>query len=254
MDNSTQHNDEWLVRYLDNDLNPGEKEEMEKKLAGDDSLQARFEELRLARELVRHYGLRSKVAGVHRELMNEMRTPVRNISSPKRVLRYSMSIAAGILLLVGAFLAYNFFSLSSEKVYSNMYQGYEVSTVRGNIKDNDILKAYREKNYKEVVKLYGTGIDSTLTSTFLAAMSSMELNDLTSAIASLEVILERNRNAGSPVFEDETEFYLVLAYIRNRDYDLAIPIMEKIKNDPDHLYNDRIDGKDIRKVKMLKWR
>jgi hypothetical protein len=66
--------------------------------------------------------------------------------------------------------------------------------------------------------------------------------------------VSKNRDLKSPVFSDEAEYYLALSYIRNRDYDLAIPILEKIKDHPIHIYHEKVDAKLIRKIKMLKWR
>ena len=52
----------------------------------------------------------------------------------------------------------------------------------------------------------------------------------------------------------ETEYYLFLSYIRDRDYNAALAIMEKIKNDPGHIYHKKVTSKLIRQVKLLRWR
>jgi hypothetical protein len=134
------------------------------------------DEFELAREAVRQYGLRKRVAEVHREMMNELKTPVRTMTSSKKILRYSMSVAAGILLLVGAFMVYNFFTLSPDKVYSSRYQPFEISTVRSNAADDTLINAYRAKNYSEVLRIHSSGADSSISATFLAAMSNLELD------------------------------------------------------------------------------
>lgn len=212
------------------------------------------DEFELAREAVRQYGLRKRVAEVHREMMNELKTPVRTITPSKKVLRYSMSVAAGIILLVGAFMIYNFFTLSPDKVYASRYQAFEISTTRSNSTDDALVKAYREKNYREVVRIHSSGADSSIAATFFAAMSNLELSNLNEAILQLEEVVGKNRDRRTPVFRDEAEYYLALSYIKNRDYDLAIPILEKIKDDPIHIYHEKVDAKLIRKIKMLKWR
>ena len=253
MDNSTQYNDELLVRYLDNELTEEEKLDMEARLTSEASLRQQLEDLRIAREAVRLYGIRNQVSVIHREMVKKGQAPVRKITSSRRVLKYSMSVAAGIVLLIGAFMAYNFFSLSADKVYSSNYRQYELSTVRGNTEESGAVKAYREKKFREVISINEAG-DSSITAGFLAAMSRLELNNPAEAIPGLEKLVELNSQLSQPLFRDEAEYYLALAYIKNRDHDLAIPLLEKIKDDPRHLYHEKVDRKLLRKVKLLKWR
>jgi hypothetical protein len=105
-----------------------------------------------------------------------------------------------------------------------------------------------------VIRIHTTGEDSSLSATFLAAMANLELNNMNDAIPDLEEVVNANKTSGTPVFQDEAEYYLALSYIRNRDYDLALPLLEKIRDDRDHLYHEKVDRKLVRNVKMLKWR
>ena len=252
MDNSTpDNNDDLLVRYLDNELDPAEKKILEEKITADPGLRQQLEDLQLAREAVIQYGLKEKVSGIHQEMMKELQTPVRSISSFRKVMRVSMSVAAGIVLLVGAFLVYNFFSLSADGFYLSHYQAYEVSTVRNEGGTGELEKAYREKRYSDVVSLHASG-GNDARSDFLTAMSQLQLNDPPAAIRLLEKAVKSPATA--PQVKEEAEYYLALAYVKNRDFDLAIPLLEKIKDAPDHLYNGRVSAKMIRQVKMLKWR
>jgi hypothetical protein len=252
MDNSTPNENDVLVRYLDNELSPEEKAEMERKINSDDRLRSQYEDLRIAREAVMQYGIRTQVAGIHDSMMKELKVPVRRISSPRRVIRYGMSIAAGIILIVGAYMVYNFFTLSADGFYLSHYRSYDVGTTRSSGSSEKAINAYREKKYNEVVGIYLSG-DSSSTTAFLAAMSNLQLNDVPASITLLEKLAAPSTATGQ-AFSEEAEYYLALAYIKNRDFDLAIPIMEKIYANPSHLYHEKISKKMIRQVKMLKWR
>jgi hypothetical protein len=151
-------------------------------------------------------------------------------------------------------MAYNFFTLSPEKIYSNRYRFFELSTVRGSFDQSPVVKAFRQDDFGEVIRIHTTGEDSSLSATFLAAMANLELNNMNDAIPGLEKVVNENKTSGTPVFRDEAEYYLALSYIRNRDYDLALPLLEKIRDDVNHLYHEKVDRKLVRNVKMLKWR
>lgn len=256
MDNSTHGMSEQLVRYLDGELSAVDKKAVEDLLAADPVVKSELESLQQTRAAVRFYGLRQKVGTIHGEMMEELNPRVVKMSSGKKILRYSLAAAASIVLLVGAYLAYNFFTLSPNKVFSANYNTYELSTLRdgGEPAPSKAEKAFREKDYKEVLRLHDTGTELTPRSEFLCGVAALELKDDPKAIKCFREVLDAAAQTGQPVLKDESEYYLSLSYIRNRDYDFALPILLKIKNDPDHKYNRSVSSRMIWKVKMLKWR
>ena len=130
MDNFTPRMSEYLIRYIDGELPEEEKTKIEQQLLSDVTLKQELDNLLLTREAVRHFGLQQNVAEVHRQMMEEKQTPVKSINSKRRFLRYAVSIAASIFLLIGGYIAYNFLTLTPGKVFSSKYQAYELSTVR----------------------------------------------------------------------------------------------------------------------------
>ena len=254
MDNSTHNNSENLVRYLDGELSGSEKIAVEQQLADDAVLKQEYDNLLATRESIRYYGLQQKVAGIHQQMMGEFQAPVKKINSTRKIIRYSIAVAASLMLLIGGYIAYNFFTLSPNKVFASTYQTYEMITVRdGNNNATTTEKAYREKNYKEVLRIYNAGEDHSLKGEFLCGAAALELDDNSRAIKCFKEVLDANRQSSTTALNDEAEYYLSLSYIKNRDYDLALELMNKIKDKPNHLYHEKITGKLIRQVKMLKW-
>jgi tetratricopeptide (TPR) repeat protein len=255
MDNSTPTMSEKLVLYLDGELSDSEKNILEQQLAADKTLQNELESLQSTRKAVKLYGLKQKVASVHKQMMEEMQAPVKKINPVSRVVRYSVAVAASLLLLVGGYWAYNFFTLSPDKVFASNYRSYELVTVRdgGNNKTSAIEEAYKEKKYAEVV---GVAFDRPFTTKelFLRAMSYSELADNSKAIEEYKKVIAENEAAKTSAFNQQAEYYLALTYIRNKDYDFAIDLLNKIQDDPNHLYHEKVSNKLIRQVKMLKWR
>lgn len=256
MDNSTHHMPEKLVQYLDAEMDGAEKISFEQELAADKKLQDDLESLKATREAVKLFGLKQRVSGIHQQMMQEMRTPVKKISSTRRIIRYSIAAAASVILIVGGIIGYNFYNLSSGKIYSSNYHSYELSTLRDGdtLQFSPVEKAYREKDYKKAVELYSLYSPIQVKESFLAGMAYVELGNNAKAIDGLKNVIIRNETDKTNLFKDEAEYYLALTYLRNRDYDFALDLLRRIKEDPGHLYHEKVTGKLIRQVKMLKWR
>jgi tetratricopeptide (TPR) repeat protein len=255
MDNFTSDISEKLVQYLDGELVGAEKESLEQLLASDKNLQNELESLKSATGAIKLYGLNRTVSVIHQQMMNEMQSPVKRISKGRKIVRYSMAIAAGLLLLAGGFLAYNFYTLSPDKVFASAYSPYEVVTVRdGNIIGTPVEKAYRKKDYKEVLRIHDAGEDKTPKGEFLCGVAAIEINDNKKAIKCFKEVLDLNTQNKKTELNDEAEYYLSLSLIRNKNYGEALGILNKIKEDTNHLYAEKISTKLIRQVKMLKRR
>lgn len=251
MDNSTNNMSEKLVQYLDGELSGSEKDDLEKQLAADKNLQDELESLELAREAVRSYGLKQQVGGIHQQMMEELQTPVRKISSTRRIIRYSIAVAATVLVVFLGTTIYNANNPSSEKLFADNYHTYELSTVRdGGIIETAIEKAYKEKNYDRVIQLADTA--SNEKGLFLSAMAYLELKKPAFAISRFNRVLLINETAGTTTFKEVSEYYLALALILDKQYDRAEKLLQQIKDDPNHLYNEKITGKLIRSVKKLR--
>jgi tetratricopeptide (TPR) repeat protein len=256
MDNTANHRSEKLVQYLDGELSGPEKEILEKQLAEDPGLKGELESLQEAREAVKLYGLQQKVAGIHPQMMRELQPAVRKMSTSRRILRYGIAVAASVVLIAGGIIGYTLVNLSSGKVFASHFHAYELGTVRGEdtLQISPVEKAYREKDYKKTVELYAQSPDVPVKETFLAGMSYLELGDNTKAIDEFKEVLADNEKTKSGLFKDDAEYFLALTYIRNRDYDYALDLMRSIRDNPEHIYHEKITGKLIRQVKMLKWR
>lgn len=244
---------EKLVQYLDGELPGHEKLAIEQELAADIAFSKEYENLKLARSAIRFHGLQKKVSGIHAEMMKELKTPARMPLGRK--IRYSVAVAASLVLLVGAYLIYNFVTLASEKIFGSRYQPYEMTRFRDNeTKLTALDSAYQEKDYKKVLSLKKTAKDLSTREEFLAGAAALELKDNVKAIESFKTVRQKNKKLNKTDFNDEADYYLALAYIRNKDYDLALDELKLIHSSPEHLYNEKITPKLLRQVRMLKWR
>ena len=212
MDNSTQGMSEKLVMYLDGEITGQEKADLEKQLDASPELQEELSSLRQTRAAIQYFGLKDKVAGVHQQMMLELAAPVIPISRGRKILRYSMAAAAAVILLVGSWLAYSFFSLSPDKVFASGYHTYELSNMRSGDGNSStaIEKAFEGNQFDEVLKLYQEGAGAGIRDRFLTAVAALEKKNDPLAIRLLKEQLESNRLSSKPVYNDDSEYYLAL--------------------------------------------
>lgn len=251
MDNSTNSMSENLVQYLDGELLGSEKDDLEKQLAADKDLQNELENLKLAREAVHSYGLKQQVSRIHHQMMSELQAPVRKISSTRRIIRYSIAIAASVVIVFMATTIYNSNNLSSDKLFAENYHTYELSRPRdGGVAETTIEKTYKAKDYYSVTLLADTS--NNVKELFLGGMANLELKYPSQAIRRFEKVLFTNETAGTNSFKDESEYYMALAFILDKQYDRAEKLLQQIKDNPSHLYHEKITDKLIRNVKKLR--
>jgi predicted negative regulator of RcsB-dependent stress response len=182
--------------------------------------------------------------------------PVGEPRKTRELIRYSIAVAASLLLIVACISGYNFYNLSSNKVFISNYHSYELNTVRDgdSTQVSPVEKAYRAKDYKRIVELISQQRSLTVKETFLAGMSYMELGNNAKAIEELKKVIAGSEDAKNNLFKDQAEYYLALTYIRDKDYDFALDMLRSIKENSGHLYHKKVTGKLIRQVKLLKWR
>lgn len=250
MDNATPDMSERLQQYLDGDLPAGEKDQLERELSANAQLREELENLQLAREAVKSYGLKTQVAAIHADMMQEMQAPVRRIGDNRRILRFSIAIAASVLLVVFAAKFLITTPVSPEKIYADNYYRYELSTTRGEETVSAVDEAYRAQDYKKVIELTDTA--STGKDLFLSAMAEMELKQPAAAIERFKKVLQWDIAHASTDYMDASEFYLALAFVANKQYEFAAGLLEKIRTNPNHTYHERVTGKLVNQVKKLK--
>ena len=171
----------------------------------------------------------------------------------KRIIRYSVAFVSGVTLLVLCYWAYIFYTLSPNNLFADNYIPYKAETLDSGNKHSDIEKAYRESNFTKVIEL---NAKSPLfpKDILLTGLAFLETGNLSKAISSFQVVLADADKTKSTVLTDEAEYYLALAFLKNRDYDQAIELMIRIHDNPRHTHYGKFSRSYIRRVKMLKWR
>ncbi len=169
-----------------------------------------------------------------------------------RPLKILLRVAAVVMLTLGGFLFYQLSTTSNEKLYSELYQPYNVAVERSNEKDvNKMVSHYKAKEYALVVKEYELLTVSGNREDFFAGMAYHETGDYNKAVAAFEKIIKENQVSGSRLYNDDTQYYLSLSFIKLKRYNEAYKLLNTIKNEATHTYNEEVDYWLLMKLKYL---
>ncbi len=251
MDNNL-HNSEKLVRYIDDELNEAELKALRRELETNSSLQQELNNLLITKDVIKNYGIVQKVNGIHKTMMLDLAT---DIYSTKAVIRkfpkMIISIAASIIIIMGLFGLYQYLTISPNNLYQEKYTPYQLAVMRGTTAESTITSAYSEKRYDSVIALYNQMKEPTMNEQFLTAQSYLNKADYSNAITLFTTIVEKNNSAHLSVLEDEAEYYLALGYVKNNEAAKALPLFEKMYNDKNHVYHNKIDRWYLAKIQLL---
>ncbi len=215
-----------------------------------------------AAKSLQRYSILKQVQLVHNEYIAAKAGPApdSNASIPKLKLKkiepikWMLQIAASILLLLGAWFTWQYSNTSSSNLYSEIYQPYNVNTDRGmgDLKIHNMVPAFKDENYIEVIKIFETLSTSNNREKFLAAYSYHVTNNYKKSLAIFQQVLAYNKQNNTRLYNDEAEFYIGLAYLKLDDCKSAFQIFERIRSNPSHTFHERINEWTLRRLKWLK--
>jgi hypothetical protein len=229
-----QPDNEILIDYLDEQLNKEEADQMERALQKDIDLNRELQYLKLAIDTVRLDAIKHKVVSVRQLHVKRSTVEPAAPAILRTMYKTGLRVAAVIVFFLCVATIYKYTSVSNQSFYDKQFSGYELGNSRGGESHEAEDDAYRNKQWNEVISIYKTGTDRTNRQSFLAAMAEMQLNHFQNAISLFENIL--NSKTGDTTYLEESDYYLSLAYLMNHESDKAIPIINKIKANPNHTY------------------
>lgn len=256
MDNNNTNSD-ILIQYLDNELSQEDKINLENQLKYNSVMQLELENLTLAKSAIKTYGLKKHVNNIHVEMMNEMAIEKTSFSQQgivRKIVRTSMKVAAAAFIVMLGLGIYQYVTTTPDKLFASNYKPYSLSVNRGVVETNMIEKTFQEKNYTSVITQFETLKNASSKESFLAAVAYMETNNYKNAIAAFNNVLSKNTLEKTSILNDDAQYFLALSYLKNNNIKLSMPIFEMIKNNTNHLYNDKVTSAFMGKLKIIYWK
>ena len=248
----TQNSKHIMIDHLDNLLSGVTSPENDEMIRSDKDIAKEWNSLLYAVDGIREAGLYEQVSAVRKQYEAQQAIASKPAGGIVRSMsRTAFRVAASLLLLVGTATIYKFSTVNSGSVYNEYYSSFELNTSRSSAPVDPIEQAFRDKKWEEVISLSQVPRPRLIKVEFLNAVANMELKKYNNAIESFKQVIEANTKSGDSYFQDEAEYYLAMSYLANNEAAQALPILTKIKDDKNHLYNERVKNMSSIDLKVL---
>src|SRR5882724_5795761 len=227
-----------LIDHLDRTLLGKGSMEMDLMIGKDKELAGEWNYLRLAVATIQDAGLHEQVLAVRKKWSDQVAAQPR--TTVLTMYRQAIRVAAFLLVLAGSAAIYKYNSTSSDGIYNQYYSSYSLNTSRGTATQDAVELAYTNKNWAEVITLFNTANEKDHKLFFLAGMADLELKIYGGAIEKFQQIITENAQSHTDYFQDEAEYYLAMSLLASNKADKAMPILEKIRADKNHLYHQTV--------------
>ncbi len=254
--NNNLPNSDLLIQYLDDELNAEEKLLVEKELLQNPGMQQELKSLKIAKDAVRDYGLKQRVAAIHAEMMssNVVTEKTKKTGVVRVIARRTMRIAASLLVIMLGFGVYQYTTVSSDKLFDENFQPYSLSVSRGAGTAGAIESAYALKDYTKVISLFTALSAAAQKDIFFAGQAYLSNKNYVKAVECFNKVETLNIAENNNIFKDDAAYYLALSYLKNNQFSAAYPIFNSIHNNTSHMYNDKMTSSFMRKLKILSWK
>lgn len=150
----------------------------------------------------------------------------------KKFIRIFAAIAAVFFVAASVIVLYWYTGNTGDKLFNERYQAYHVNVARSGGNETAATSAAKEK--------------------MITASGYMEAKRYDEAIVVFSDIISQNLRTGSRLYHDDAEYYLALAYIKQKQYDKAYQLLDKIYTDTEHTFNSEVNWWFLTRVKWLK--
>jgi tetratricopeptide (TPR) repeat protein len=247
-------NEQLMIDHLDSSLQGIGLPDVEQLIKNDRQAAGEWQYLLLAVDAIEEAAIYEQVTVGREHWVSKKSADAVKFSRTKvtRMYRNITRVASCLLVLAGGSAVYKYTTTSATGMYNEYFTNYELNTTRSIATADPMEQAYNEKKWAEVITLFNTSKEKNNQSYFLTGMANLQLKDYPEAIEKFKQVLAENNRSGSDLFQDEAEYYLVMSYLANNEAEEALPLIEKIKADKNHLYHPligRMSSLDLRIIR-----
>ncbi len=152
----------------------------------------------------------------------------------------SIRIAIIFSTLLFLFASYLYITVTPEKLFSKNFKPYELHTMRGVASISAIREAYTNGKMDSVIWEFNSMNTPQPEEYLLAGIAYLEKNDPSKAIETFKTMIQKNENSNTDFFQQDAEYYLAMSYLSNHEPGKAMPIFEKIQDNPEHPYYNNV--------------
>ncbi len=243
---------ELIKKYLSNELSSAEQNAFEQEMENDPFLMESIEGLTMVNSHWSMESINETEHNLHQKIDGRISVPQKGKVISLSFFRYAAAACIiGILGLVSWRLIFTQKSINEQEIYASYFKPLTNpdATVRGENSTTDesqAIQAYEKEDYFEAVKYYeklvSNNPDNVKNNLFLG-ISFLETNQPKKAIDVL------NKITISEEFHFDIQWYLALAYLKNKDIPLAQTAFSNLTKEENYYQKEakeiagKLDGK-----------
>lgn len=207
-------------------------------------------------KLIQRRQVAQQVQAVHQSFMQDKAGPSGQVTAKVLRINFMNQLIRAAALFIGiaaTWLTYQYINTNNSGMYTELYQSYYVNTERSSASpvEHRMVEDFRNQQYEAVVLTFEKLTETSNREKFLAAYAYISLNRDKDAILLFQDILDANKRTGSKLYQDESEYYLALAYLKTGQNTAALALFKKIRQQPGHTYQDKIDQWTITRLQWI---
>ncbi|MBL7699077.1 MAG: hypothetical protein JNK79_13010 [Chitinophagaceae bacterium] len=213
---------------------------------------------RAAAAAIQRYSVTEQVRSASEEFFRKYREAKSEgnevyLSGTEKIMRLFLWVAAAFVITCSVIVLYWYVGNNGDRLFAERYQPFRVNVERSDAsKNSEIARQYSQDRFNEVVAAYEKNQSVSSRDKMIAGSSYLKLNRYEPAIAVFNHIIEQNIATGDRLYHDEAEYYLALAYLKQKQYEQAYQLFDKIYIDKEHTFNTEVNWWFLTRVKWLR--
>lgn len=242
-----KYDDRFLLNYLDGTLDSSEKQLLEQEMEKSQAIRERLDLMRFTIRAIKFKGYKSSVNEIQHDFLQHRieNKSFTSVSTPKlegkvHSMKFWIKIAASLLFLCSLGYVLWLFQADGERLYKNNFISYEIALERGaGLQENRLGSLYINGEFKQ---MFQVSAEKTLEEfesfeLLLLGTAALELNDPEEAMRYLQKIDSDNTENQSDDYQDEADFFMAMAYLKQGAYEQALHFVQKMRSDEQHKYH-----------------
>ncbi|MFT3704051.1 MAG: hypothetical protein QM802_16915 [Agriterribacter sp.] len=253
MNNELYNTTSRLEAYIDGSLSEEQQVITEKMLSENAGLQQEYEYMKHAVSAV-------QLSGMHARVKNIATAHFAATTNESKVAKigsigfYALRVAAVVVVLLISYTALVYATTTPEQIFADSFSNYDLPTSRSASRIATIDQLYKMEKWQAVMDITSAESSSTQKNLFLAGMAAIQLNKIDAATSFFNKVQQLNKISQNKSYQDESEFYLALTYIKLKKIPEAESLLTTIKENPEHAYHSQASKISSFKTKLLSWK
>ena len=253
-DNFTDENLEMLLKYIDGEMSEAERASVETLMQSNVSFKEHYENLLNAKKAIYKQGIRAKVQALHNEYMNVEKAASTAKIAKISVTKLLMRIAAVFVVVLAGYATYQYTSITNDKLFADNFKSYLLPVNRGVGQISQVDSLYNAQDFSGVISATNKTTAKDQKTYFLQALAYLQTNNTANAINAFKNVEQLNSNSSEKYFAQETDYYLMLAYLKANNITSAEMQLNKITANKKHKYYNNATSISKTNLMILKWK